>query len=92
METTRSATLRIALVSAHAYELLYTIADRRGGATPSYTIQGQEQLQVLLTQLGLTTAEIALISMRVEAGMSYVLDLSHLDRETAEQVLRSFSP
>ena len=92
MDNPRSATLRISHASSHAYELLYTIVDQRGGGTQSYTIQGQEQLQVLLTQLGLTTAEIALISTRVEARIGYVLDLSHLDRETAEQVLRSFSP
>lgn len=91
MEHLHAATLRIAFESPHIYRLLYTVRDQHGGAAQPYTIHGREQLQSVLTRLGLNDAEIVIIGTRVEAGISYVLDLSHIDRATAERVLQSFS-
>ena len=91
MENPYAATLRISLVNSSAYALLYTVRDQRGGAAIPYTIHGQKRLQALLNQCGLNDAEIDIISTRVAVGISYVLDLSHIDRETAEGLLRSVS-
>jgi len=87
----REATLRISFESPDVYQLFYTVRDQRVGATIPYTIHGQERWKTVLNQFGLNDAEIDIISKRVEEGISYVLELSHIDRETAEQLLRSAS-
>ena len=89
MEHLREATLRISFDSPHSYHLLYTVRDQRGGAAIPYTIHGHERWKALLNQCGLNDAEIAIINTRAEAGITYVLALNHIDRETAERVLSS---
>jgi hypothetical protein len=90
MDNPRFATLRISLESGLAYALLYTVDHRVGAAIP-YRILGQERLRTLLTQLALNVAEIDVMLTRVAAGITYVLDLNHIDRETAERLLRRFA-
>jgi hypothetical protein len=92
MENLHAATLHISLQSSQVYRLLYTVHNGRRGAAIPYLIHGQEQLRALLHQFVLETAVIDIIIARVEAAMSYVLTLDHIDRATAEGVLRSFSP
>ena len=87
MESPVAATLHISSVTSQVYRVLYTVSNGSGGAATPYSIQGQAQVKAVLHQFGLNTAEIDMIIARVGAGMSYVLDLGHLDKATVASVL-----
>ena len=91
MDTHHSATLHISRELPQVYRVLYTVSNGHGGATIPYRMQGQDQLKSSLTDLGLPSTEIAVIIARVETSMSYVLDLSHMDRPTAQGILDRFA-
>jgi len=89
MEHPISATLHIVPEVAQAYRALYTIVYDGAAATPS-TMHGAEQLQAFLTQLQVPAHDIATIMTRRQAGMSYVLDLPHIDRDTVTGLLLAY--
>ena len=91
MDNPYSATLRISLETPENYHLLYTVLDQQGGAAIPYLILGQERMRTLLTQLQLNGAEIDVILTRVAAKITYVLGLSHIDRDHDERLLCRFS-
>ena len=91
MDTAHSATLHISRERPQVYRVLYTVRNAQGGATVPYRLQGHDQLQSSLTDLGCPPTEIAVILARVDASMSYVLDLSHMDRPTAQSILNRFA-
>jgi len=86
MEHPISATLHIVPEVVQAYRALYTIVYDGAAATPS-TIHGAEKLQAFLTQLQVPAHDIATIMTQLHAGMSYVLDLPHIDRDTVTGLL-----
>ena len=87
MESPITATLHISLVTSQLYRVLYTVSNGSGGAATPYSIDGQAPMKAFLRQCGLNTAEIDMIITRVESGMSYVLDIGHLDKATVASVL-----
>ena len=91
MDTPHAATLHISRERPQVYRVLYTVRNAHGGATIPYRLQGHDQLRASLTDLGFPPTEIAAILARVEASMSYVLDLSHMDRPTAQGILNRFA-
>ena len=91
MDTAHAATLHISRERPQVYRMLYTVRNAYEGVTIPYRLQGEDQLQASLTDLGCPPTEIAVILARVDASMSYVLDLSHMDRPTAQGILDRFA-
>src|SRR5215467_12419181 len=91
MPTPVAATLHVSLESAQVYRVLYTVNDASGGSATPYGIHGQETLRELLTQCEIAPDTIDVIITRVDSGMSYVLDLGHLDKATVASVLLRYA-
>jgi len=89
MEHPISATLHIVPEVARAYRALYTIVYDGAAATPS-KIHGAEKLKAFLTQCQIPPREIERSMTRLQAGMSEVLDLRHIDRAQITDLLLAY--
>jgi len=86
-----AATLHVSLQTAQVYRVLYTVSDRRGGSATVYRIHGQARLREVLTQCAIAPLEIDRLLTRLEAAMSYVLDLGHLDTADVARLLQHYA-
>ncbi len=91
MESPVTATLHVSLKTSHLYRVLYTVSDASGGAATPYHMHGQETLRACLTALALPAHDLDLVMTRVESGISYVLDLGHLDKAKVEKLLLRYA-
>ena len=91
MATPIAATLHVALQTAQVYRVLYTISDEGGGAATPYSLHGQATLRACLKALAIPANDIDMIMTRVESGISYVLDLGHLDKAKVEKLLLRYA-
>ena len=90
MEHPISATLHIVPEVAQAYRALYTIVYYGVAATPS-TIHGAEKLQAFLTQCKIPPSDIERSMTKLQAGMSEVLDLRHIDKAHVTDLLQAYA-
>jgi len=90
MEHPISATLHLVPEMAQAYRALYAIVYDGAAATPS-KICGAEKLRAFLTQCQLPPSDIERSMTKLQAGMSDVLDLRHLDKAQVADLLRAYA-
>jgi hypothetical protein len=90
MEQPISATLHIVPEVAQAYRALYTIVYDGVAATP-LKLHGAEKLKAFLTQCQIPPHDIEKSMTRLQAGMSEVLDLRHLDKAQVAALLRAYA-
>jgi hypothetical protein len=90
MEHPISATRHIVPEVAQAYRALYTIVYDGAAATP-LKIHGAETLKAFLTQCQIPPRDIEQSMSRLQAGMSEVLDLRHLDRAQVTDILLAYA-
>ena len=90
MDMPVAAELRITRETSAIYHVLYLRHYEPGGAATPWCLHGRDTLRVFLQQFEVAW-KIDIILTRVEAGISYVLDLGYVDEERVARVFRHYA-
>ena len=90
MDMPVAAELHMTRETSATYRVLYRRHYEPGDAVTPWCLHGRDTLRVFLQQFEIEW-KVDIILTRVEAGISYVLDLGYVDEERVARVFRHYA-